>query len=127
MSRSGKIVRGVIGVIVVVTLLIVVNNWWRAYRHASPSTSSSVTTQTPTATSTAPASTASRQTVLVIIEGLNFRSKPDATGTSIRGLKKGEHLVIVGKTGTWLQLQDANGTVGWVHDNPQYLKIVKSK
>lgn len=124
MSRNAKIIRGVIGVVVVGSLLIVVNNWWHDYKRAKPA-NASVATSTVTATSTAPP--AAVQSVLVLIDGLNFRSKPDATGTSLRGLRKGEKLIVVGKTGTWLHLQDTNGAVGWVVYNPQYLRLSKTK
>ena len=124
MSRNAKIVRGVLGLIVVVALLIVVHNWYRQYKTA-PRAVAVVTTSTVAATATA--SPASTQVVLVLIDGLNFRSKPDATGTSLRGLKKGEKLVVVGKAGTWLHLQDSSGALGWVAYNPQYLRVSTAK
>lgn len=124
MSRNAKIIRGVIGLVVVLGLLVVVNNWYHQYKSA-PRADARVTTATVAATATA--TPANSQVVLVLIDGLNFRSKPDATGTSLRGLKKGEKLVVVGKTGTWLHVQDPSGAVGWVVYNPQYLRVSKTK
>lgn len=126
MSRNAKIVRGIIGLVILVALIVLVNSWYRQFRTA-PKAESRVATATVAATSTTAPAPANNTVVLVLIDGLNFRVKPDATGTSLRGLKKGEKLVVVGKTGTWLHVQDNSGAVGWVVYNPQYLRVSKGK
>jgi uncharacterized protein YgiM (DUF1202 family) len=130
---TSKIIKGVVGLAVVVALLMVVNNYWTSYKKASPS-KSAVATSTVEASAAAkpeepsPADQlAQNSTALVLIDGLNFRQKPDATGATIRGLKKGEKFIVVSQNGSWLELKDANGTVGWVTNNPQYMKIVVKK
>lgn len=124
MTRNAKIVRGIIGLVVLGALIVLVNSWYHQYRSA-PQAPSQATTSTVAATTTpAPAN---NTIALVLIDGLNFRSKPDATGTSLRGLKKGEKLTVVGKTGTWLHVQDNSGAVGWVAYNPQYLRVSTTK
>jgi uncharacterized protein YgiM (DUF1202 family) len=105
-----------------VILVVTVNGWWTDYKSQTPKKTAE-TSATAEATETpAPAPT---QTVLILTDGLNFREKPDATGATIRGLKKGEKFVLVSKSGSWLQLQDASGQAGWVNNNPQYVKIEK--
>lgn len=120
----GKVLRALGGLIVLLILVLTVNNWWTDYRKATPKRGE--TTATVTATPTA-APAAANSTVSVLVDGLNFRVKPDATGKSLRGLKKGEKLTLVSQAGSWLQLKDAAGKVGWVTNNPQYLRIDKKK
>jgi hypothetical protein len=119
---TGKWVRAIAGVIVLLTLLVVVNGWWGEYKKATPKKGSVETTATAPPADAAPAA---GPTVLILVDGLNFREQPDATGANIRGLKKGETFILVSKTGSWLELQDASGQNGWVNNNPQYVRIEK--
>lgn len=119
---TGKVLRAIAGVIVLLILVVVVNGWWSDYKKASPKKASTETTATaPPADPTA----ATGPKVLILVDGLNFREQPDATGANIRGLKKGETFILVSKTGSWLELQDASGQNGWVNNNPQYVRIEK--
>ena len=120
---TSKVMRAIAGVIVLLILLVVVNGWWSDYKKATPKKRSAETTATARATPTAAAATG--PTVIILVDGLNFREQPDATGANIRGLKKGETFILVSKTGSWLQLQDASGQIGWVNNNPQYVRIEK--
>jgi uncharacterized protein YgiM (DUF1202 family) len=120
---TGKVVRGLAGLLVLVALLVTVNGWWADYKKASPKRQSADATATAEATSTAPAATG--QTVLILTDGLNFRENPDATGATIRGLKKGEQFVLVSANGSWLEIKDASGKNGWVNNNPQYVRVSK--
>ena len=120
---TSRIVRAIAGIIVLVILLVTVNGWWSEYKKATPGRASTPANSAPAATETvAPAPS---ETVVILVDGLNFREKPDATGASIRGLKKGEQFVMVSKTGSWLELKDASGKIGWVNNNPQYVRIEK--
>jgi len=121
----GKVVRAVAGLIVLLLLVLTVRNWWTEYRAAAPKKGE--TTATAPATATPPPPATPGPTVSVLVDGLNYREKPDATGKSLRGLKKGEKLTLVNQAGSWLQLRDAGGAVGWVTNNPQYLRIEKKK
>ncbi len=135
MSGAGKIVRAVLGLAVVGVLVFVLRGYWTEYKAAAPSKTAETTASVDAsgAPGTKPAEPspadqlAQNATVLVIIEGLNFRKQPDATGESIRGLKKGERLILVSTNNTWLQVQDTSGNVGWITNNPQYVKIEKKK
>jgi SH3-like domain-containing protein len=119
-----KVVRAVVGLIVLLILFFVVNGWWSDYRKAATKRGSAEPTATVAAAQTAPPA-ATGPSVVILVEGLNFRVQPDATGASIRGLKKGEKFILVSKTGSWLQLEDQSGAVGWVNNNPQYVRIEK--
>ena len=122
---TGKVLRALLALTILLILVVTVNGWWKDYQKAAPKTG--VTTATVPATATAPPPPAPGPTVSVLVDGLNFREKPDATGKSLRGLKKGEKFTLVSQSGSWLQLRDAAGQVGWVTNNPQYLKIDKKK
>jgi SH3-like domain-containing protein len=121
---TSKVVRAVVGIGVLLILVVVVNGWWTDYQKATPKSGSAEATGTAVATEGVTAA-ASGETVLILVDGLNFREQPDATGVSIRGLKKGEQFVLVSKNVSWLELQDAAGQIGWVNNNPQYLRIEK--
>jgi len=121
---TGKVIRALAGLIVLVVLLVTVNGWWNEYRTATPKRTVAETTATAAAPEPAPPA-ATGPTVTVLTDGLNFREKPDATGASIRGLKKGEKLILVTQSGSWLEVADASGQSGWVNNNPQYLRIEK--
>jgi uncharacterized protein YgiM (DUF1202 family) len=116
-----KLVRALIGVAVIGLILVMLNSWWGEYRAASQASARSTS---PTS-SPNPATTITPAKALVLTDGLNLRAKPDVTSNSIRGLKRGETLVVVGQSGTWAQVRDSGGTMGWVTNNPQYLKIQK--
>jgi uncharacterized protein YgiM (DUF1202 family) len=66
------------------------------------------------------------QHAVTLVEGLQLSSKA-ATGTaSLRGLKKGEALVLVGITSNnWLQLRDVAGRVGYVANRTTAIRIQK--
>jgi SH3-like domain-containing protein len=120
----GKVVRALAGLIVLLFLVVTVNGWWSDYKAAAPARASVDASATANATATAaPADTG--KTVIVLTDGLNFRVTPDATGASIRGLKKGETFILVSQNGSWLEIRDPAGTNGWVNNNPQYVKISK--
>ena len=123
-----RLVRSLIGIIVMVILLIVVNNWWGDYKDAASRLPDAPATSTVDATKTAPATgspSVARKTVLVLIDGLNFRKKPETGSATIRGLKKGEKLTLVKAQEDWYQVRDSDGAVGWVAAKPQYVRLEK--
>jgi uncharacterized protein YgiM (DUF1202 family) len=62
---------------------------------------------------------------VVLTDGLNLREKADVTSKSIRGLQAGETLIVISKSGDWLQVRDPTGATGWVTNNSQYVQILK--
>jgi uncharacterized protein YgiM (DUF1202 family) len=121
---TGKVMRALAGLVVLLILVVTVNGWWSEYKRATPKASSSESTATVGATETA-APPDTGQTVIVLTDGLNFREQPDATGASIRGLKKGERFILISVNGSWLGIKDESGKTGWVNNNPQYVRIEK--
>lgn len=121
----GKVARALAGLAVLLILVVTVNGWWADYKKSALSRSSVEASATVDATNTA-APTDTGKTVLVLVDGLNFRKDPDATGATIRGLKKGEKFILVAESGSWLQIKDASGRTGWVNNNPQYIRISKN-
>ena len=113
--------------IIVVAIFFVVLNWWGDFRSAKSVAPAAVTTSTVSSATTGTSSsskTAKSSTVLVMIDGLNFRVSPAADAKTIRGLSKGDKLALVAKKGAWYQVKDAKGTVGWVTADSQYTRLV---
>ena len=123
-TGTARLVKGILGVIVVVILFITVSNWWGDYKREAARQPGKVSTSTVESTKTSGASNASTASVVVVlIDGLNFRKKPAADAATIRGLKKSEKLTLVSTTADWYQVKDSKGTVGYVAAKPQYVRV----
>lgn len=127
MSNSTvRFMKAIAGLIALVILLVMVTNWWGDYRTAASKRASTPATSTADVPSKDSTSTATTQgTAVVLIEGLNFRKAPDTNSVTIRGLKKGEKLIVVGSKPDWYQVKDAKQTVGWIAAKSQYVRIEK--
>lgn len=136
MSARGvfRILRAIAGVIVLVVLIFMVNRWIGDYRGAKPdgaahreSTSTTEPAKKPASkTATAPASPKKvAQHVQILMDGVNFRTKPDSAAEVIRGLNEGEKLTLLKKQDNWYYCQDADGKKGWLSANSSYAKVVK--
>jgi hypothetical protein len=66
---------------------------------------------------------AAQATVVVIIDGLNFRREPSQTGELIRGLRLNDELAHLGTADGWHHVRDAEGVEGYVSANPQYTEV----
>jgi len=125
-NTTVRFLKAIVGLVIVVVLLITVMNWWGDYRKAASELASQPATSTPDASSKDATGTPVTQgTAVVLIEGLNFRKAPDITSVTIRGLKKGEKLVVVASKPDWYQVKDSKNTVGWIAAKPQYVKVEK--
>jgi uncharacterized protein YgiM (DUF1202 family) len=128
-NATARLVKAVVGLVIVLVLLIMVSNWWGDYKSAASQLPSKPSTGTVDASGTAGSkdgtATGSAKTGVVLIEGLNFRAKPDATMDSIRGLKKGEKVTIIAIKGDWYQVKDSKGVDGWIAAKSQYVRIEK--
>ncbi len=120
---TAGLIKGVIGVVVVVVLLIVVANWWGDYQRAASKEPAKTATSTVESTKTTETTATAATTVVVLIDGLNFRKQPQADAATIRGLKKGEKLVLVKSQADWYQVKDSKGVVGFVAAKPQYVRL----
>lgn len=134
----GRIGRGAVGLVVLVVLAMVVSNWWGDFRSSPGSNAETTSTIDATATpsgqegsgqpgagSSGEGSGTAPKTVTVLIEGLNFRAKPDSTVAAIRGLKKGEKLTLIETQGDWYHVKTSDGKTGWVSANSQYTSVSK--
>jgi hypothetical protein len=125
-SRLGKVVRGLVGLVIVIVLLVTVNAWLRDYKTASRAKakrSSAATSSTVEATAVVPVQ---GETASILAEGLTLQSTA-ATGTkAMRPLRKGEALPLVGITASnWLQLKDKNGKLGFVPNDARTIRVEK--
>lgn len=126
-----QIIKAVGASLVLVLLVVVVLRWVGDYRvkAAAAKDAAQSTEQTPTPTpskegsakpgsgggskSTTKADT--KATIVIVdIDGLNFRPKPDAKAKPIRGLDKGEELILIAQKDTWYNVKAADGTKGWI-------------
>ncbi len=125
-NSTTRFLKAIVGLAVVLILLMTVMNWWGDYRQAASEISSNPTTSTADVSSKdATGAAATQGTAVVLIEGLNFRKEPDTGGVTIRGLKKGEKLVVVASRPDWYQVKDSKNTVGWIAAKSQYVRIEK--
>ncbi len=126
MSRLGKVVRGLVGLVIVIVLLVTVNAWLRDYKVASRAKakrSSAAASSTVEATAVV---AVQGETASILADGLTLQSTA-ATGTKgMRPLRKGEALPLVGITASnWLQLKDKNGKLGFVPNDAKTIRVEK--
>lgn len=137
MNTTGlKVAKGIIAVIVLVVILFTVRGYLTDYREA-PREDTTEPTQTvsPSDTQTEPQDDADTdeptdadtdpQRLTVTIDGLNLRTKPDSTAEAVRGLKKGEVVTVISKTGDWYEVSTEKDEEGFITDNPGYTKAAK--
>ena len=137
-----KAAKAVAGVIAVAVVAGIVMNWVGDYRAASSgrsgtaasapsaaatsaagSTEEPAGTTKPTPGTTKPAAT--NQVLLVKVDGLNFRKKPSDQSKAMRGLSKGERVVVISSEGSWYKVEDSKGVVGYITSNPTYTQQAK--
>lgn len=126
-----KWVRAAIALVVLGVLVFTVRGWWTEYQSAPRASTETSATAEPAADTDstedtgADADPAAKTVRVVLTEGLNFREEPDATGKAIRGLKKGEKVTVVKKSGDWFQVTTVEGETGWITDNASYTREEK--
>ncbi len=126
MSNSTvRFLKAIAGLAIVLILMVTVMNWWGDYRKAATGPASKPTTATVEPSSESATGQVTQGTAVVLIDGLNFRKAPDTSSVTIRGLKKGEKLVVVASKPDWYQVKDAKMTIGWIAAKSQYVRIEK--
>ena len=126
MTGLGKVLRAVVGIVVVVVLFMTVNSWYGQYKLASKR--AQVLASKPATNTVRGHRHDSRKRVEA---GDSRRRCSDAfaaaTSTkTVRALKKGELLVVIGVApANWLQVRDARGKVGFVLHNPALTRVQK--
>jgi hypothetical protein len=122
----GKVLRAVVGIVVVVVLFTTVNSWYGQYKLASKRAqvlASKPTTNTVEATVTIPVQGSK---LAILADGVVLHSAAATSTKTVRALKKGELLVVIGVApANWLQVRDARGKVGFVLNNPAITKVQK--
>jgi len=142
MTKSGadvgpKAVKAVIAIVLLVVVVMVVLSYYGTYRSSSASTGESTeTTGSAEATASgeatqspeggeAEAAPADNGTVIVLIDGLNFRTEPSKGGDLIKGLDEGTKLAYIETSDGWFKVRTSDGKVGWVSASEQYTKLQK--
>lgn len=132
-GNGAKALKAAAGIAVLLVLALTVRGWWGDYRQGvrttrdAPETTASVEATSPIdaegeGDSGETAEPAPDNTVVVLIDGLNFRSAPKDDAKPLRGLDKGERLELLGERDGWYEVRDEDGATGWVSSNPSYTK-----
>ena len=66
----------------------------------------------------APAPAAKAPTVVVVLDGVNFRESPSNGSTVISALKQGATLTWLATEGRWYKARDPQGRMGYISANP---------
>ena len=130
--NAPRLMKGVLGLVVVAALFMIVVNWVGDYRATSGTASQDDPgdhgdvydhRQEPRRRRPLPAKpTAAEKVLIVQVQGLNFRQKPSGTARAFRGLAQNERVVLVSQEGAWYKVRDSSGTVGYITSNPAYTK-----
>ncbi|MFU8890182.1 MAG: SH3 domain-containing protein [Anaerosomatales bacterium] len=133
MMDVGRIARAALGVVVLLALVFLVNTWWGDFRRGEPPAVVGETTTTPGGDAETPEEpaddadgeepAASEATVVVLIEGLNFRREPSREGELIRGLSRGTRLEYLETNDGWHHVRDDDGVEGYVSASEQYTEV----
>jgi len=58
-----------------------------------------------------------------IQKGVSFRTGPSTSYKRMRYLQAGEQVTVLSKSGSWYNVQDSNGTKGYVSSSSSYIKL----
>lgn len=120
-------------------VLLVVVTWmaldaYADYRHAVRETRASASAETTAAQDATGAAdvkgegttesvTGEGPQVVVLVDGLNMRLKPQTSATVVKKLDKGVRLFLIEKTDGWYHVRDAQGYEGYIAAGGQYTKL----
>lgn len=130
MTGLGKVVRALIGVVVLVALIVTVNSWTNQYKDSVKRArllASKQDTSTVGATSApVPVVPFAGAKIAILVDGPVLRSAPATATKSIRALKKGELLFFVAVApNNWIKVRDAKGKAGFMLNDPAVAKVQK--
>lgn len=130
-----KGIRSVAAIILLVVVVLVVVSYFGNYRSqkapggtspettaSADATASSEATQSPEG-GEGEAATVNNGTVIVLIDGLNFRTEPSKGGDLIKGLDEGTKLTYIETSEGWYKVRTAEGKVGYVSASGQYTEL----
>lgn len=138
-----RYVRGIVGVVVLVALGFVLRTWWTDYQAASAlhvtkeesriASSTAASTSTPSSLASGKGSgrvytpatiTKGEKVVIVLINGLSLREKPEADAKAITALKKDDSLTLLStKKDGWYEVRSSKFGKGWISANPSYTEV----
>jgi len=141
-----RMIRAGAALIALLIVVLVVSDWWGDYRAAmragngaestatvepvdeseeEAETEEAETEEEPPATPSAPVSgdAGTGKTVVVVVDGLNFRVAPERDAKLIRGLPAGTKLEHLETKDDWHKVKDADGVVGYVSASTQYSRL----
>lgn len=132
MSDVQRFIKPVVALVILGVILLTVMNWWGDYRTPDP-VDVGETTATVEATATPegeaapeesePEAEESLGTVIVLVNGLNFRKEASSDSEQIRGLATDTRLDLLGEDGDWYKVRDSDGVVGYVSSSSQYTRV----
>lgn len=76
----------------------------------------------PATATTAPKAPAAGGTIVVLVDGVNFREHPNGSARIISTLPKGTKLTYVAQQGSWFNATAPDGAKGWLTASPQYVE-----
>lgn len=136
-----RAIRAVLGLIGLVVIVALVWGWLADYRSDSGETAGNGETTatvepTPTVEGTdpeaetqgespdpEPGAEATGRSVVILIEGLNFRRQPASDGELIRTFPRGTRLEHIATENGWYHVRDDNGVEGYVSASGQYTEL----
>ena len=131
-NPSTRLIQAIVAIVGLVIIVMLVLSYWGNYRSSKDPESSVETTATVEATATPegegeqPAESdeaESATTVVVLIEGLNFRTAPSRDADLIRGLNKGDRLLYIATEDGWYKVKTQDGKEGYVSSSGQYTDL----
>lgn len=134
-NPSTRLIQAIAAIVGLVIIVMLVLSYWGNYRSSKDPESSEETTATIEATTTPegegeqPAEgdegdeAESATTVVVLIEGLNFRTAPSRDADLIHGLNKGDRLLYIATEDGWYKVKTQDGKEGYVSSSGQYTEL----
>lgn len=139
MNKATRPIRAILGIAILSLIFFMVLAWVLDYRGGDDGAVSDVPDVESTATvtpegeepegeSSPPAEAESNDaspsaTVIVLVDGLNFRKEPSGGADLIKGLAEGAELELIATENGWHKVKDADGTTGYVSASDQYTKL----
>lgn len=100
-----------------------ISNGSKYTKLVSSSSASNVNTANSSNSSSSTVTAASTNQTASIVRGVSFRTGPSTSYKRLRYLKTGEQVTVLGKSGSWYNVKDANGTTGYVSSSNKYIKL----
>lgn len=126
MSGLGKVIRAILGVVVVAAIIVMLNGWYGDYKIAARKAALTSKAATATPAATASVTPVTGQKAAILVAGIPMNSNASDGAKTLRVLKKGESLALIGvASNNWLQVKDSSGQVGFIQNASASVKIQK--